>query len=218
MKFSALSHWGPMYWNAATYRSAMWLLRPSGERAQILDQIAREVGTDSVLDLCCGPGDLIRYLDSTAYAGIDWHAGFVQQLQQRGYAVQCGDVLRVDWPAAESLVIVDSLYFFMAAGDLFWERVRAHPARRIIISESVEHWQPKLPQGLRSLGLWLTRVNGRLVGERYSEEILKRLLTRVGFQRFDRTGHNVTAVWEKPLSAAPRSSRIPDTALLTSAH
>src|SRR5436853_7327379 len=96
---------GPVYWNRALYRLAMGLLRPGGRDA-VWRHIAARLSGGTVLDLCCGPAELRRWI-SGPYRGIDINPAFA------GGDVMRADVMTSDWPAADYVVMSDSLYHFL---------------------------------------------------------------------------------------------------------
>ena len=192
-----MKRWGILYWNAFSYRTIMGFLRPKGEREAMFKRIAAEVGAQSVLELCCGPADLFTALPGNAYLGIDKNPAFTRPLNRRGLQVRQGDILTVDWPSAECLVIVDSLYHFIGRMHLLLERIKSYPCRRVIISEPVHNVLTRLPAWLRPLAGWVTRVNGKYYSQRYTEADLQQLLTGCGFQKTFRIGHNCIGVWDR---------------------
>ncbi len=189
--------WGPVYWHPRLYRGAMALLR-GGRRPEMFARLAREIGTDSVLDLCCGDGELGRWLGANEYAGIDKNPAFVEDLRRRGRAAFLGDALAVPWPPARCAVIVDSLYHFLPEPEPLLEALKRHPCRKVIVSESVENWSMSPRPWLARLAAWAAAVDGRLYPERFTETALRALLARHGFQRIERLGCNLIGVLEKP--------------------
>jgi hypothetical protein len=196
-RIKRLNAWGVVYWNGPLYRTAMRFLRPSGERDQMLQRVAREIGSLSVLELCCGAGDLRRWIPGNAYRGVDKNPGFTDPLISQGVHVTRGDVLSMRWPEARCLVMIDSLYHFMPQLDALMDKMRLFPCEKVIISEPVNNLLPKLPPGLRGLARWATRVDGCSYDFRFTEEQLRDFFARYGFQKVTRMGANDIGVWEK---------------------
>jgi SAM-dependent methyltransferase len=192
-----LSHWGFVYWSPALYRITMALLRPFGGRKGMYRYLAAQIGNQSVLELCCGDGELLRCLKGNRYTGIDINPGFVRAMHSKGHRVLQADVLAAEWPEAECLVMVDSLYHFMGAIQPFMKRVLEHPARMIILSESVEHIALRKERWLVRFIQWGTRVDGRAFPGRYTEESARRLLGSYGFQQVERLGSNLVGVLKR---------------------
>lgn len=174
----------------------MRLLRAPGERAALLQRVAEQVGTLSVLDLCCGLGDLQPLLKSTAYQGIDLNPAFIEPLRQRGVRVQEGDILNLNWPAAECLVMVDSLYHFIDRQEALLKKIQAHPARKIILAEPIHNVMNNLPSGLIPLANWTTRVLGKDYPKRFTTESFQKLMRDWGFNLLSSSGHNALAIKE----------------------
>ena len=190
------TRWGPVYWHGGLYRGAMRLLRGAAH-AQTYRSAARETGGLSTLELCCGEGELERSLGGADYRGIDLNPAFVASARRRGLRVEQGDVLIAPWPAADCLVIIDSLYHFLPDADAFMAKALAHPFKRFVVSESVTHVASDPRPWVAALAAWATRVDGRDVTARFDEPGLLALLRRHGFQRMRREGANVIGVLER---------------------
>lgn len=186
--------WGPVYWNASLYDAAMRLLRPDGRRP-LFEFLAKEIGALPALELCCGSAELSRWLKTRAYQGIDLNPRFVAGLRRRGLDVCQADVLSAPWPGAACLVMIDSLYHFLPDAEPLLARMKAHPARKLILAESVEHVASR--PLLSRLALWATQVEGRQFPDRYCEATMRGLLERHGFQRVERIGADVVGVLER---------------------
>jgi hypothetical protein len=175
----------------------MALLRPRDGRKGMYQYLAGQIGNQSVLELCCGDGELLRWLKGSRYTGMDKNPVFVRSMLSRGHPMIQADVLTAEWPDAECLVMVDSLYHFMAAIQPFMKRLMDHPARMIILSESVEHIALRKEPWLVRFIQWGTRVDGQAFPGRYTEASARRLLETYGFQRVERIGSNLIGIFKR---------------------
>jgi SAM-dependent methyltransferase len=167
-------------------------------RPEMFALVAREIGGLSVLDLCCGDGELRRWAGEGGYAGVDKNPVFAEALRARGVAVVEGDALAADWPAADCVVIIDSLYHFLPEPDRLLEKIGRHPCRRAVVCESVENLSMSPRPLLARLAAWATRVDGRAYPGRFTEDGLRALLARHGFAKMVRLPYNLLAVLDKP--------------------
>jgi hypothetical protein len=192
-----LSRWGFVYWSPALYRLTMALLRPRDGRKGMYQFLAEQIGNQSVLELCCGDGELLHWLKGNPYTGMDKNPVFVRSLLSRGHRAILADVLTTVWPEADCLVMVDSLYHFMAAIQPFMKQLMDHPARTIILSESVEHIALREEPWLVRFIQWGTRVDGKAFPGRYTEASARRLLDTYRFQRVERIGSNLIGIFKR---------------------
>jgi SAM-dependent methyltransferase len=65
-------------------------------RAQIADVYVRARQGDSVLDLGCGPGDMLGYLPEVDYLGIDLNARYLEEAQRRHRARSRARFVKMD--------------------------------------------------------------------------------------------------------------------------
>jgi trans-aconitate methyltransferase len=205
--FNRLSRWGFVYWTPATYRWTMALLRPNG-RTAMFNRILEEIGDDSVLELCCGEGELIRRLKRNPWTGIDKNLLFVESIRVHGWQALQADILSVKWPEADCLVMVDSLYHFTDNIDDLMKRLLTHPAKKIILSESVKHMAHRPEQWIVRFIHWGTRVDGRVFPGRFTEESMRQLLNRYGFQTIERCGENMIGILVRPRSSSSAQAEV----------
>jgi len=191
-----LSKWGLVYWSPLFYRMTMALLRGGRGRDAMYQYVAEEIGKRSVLELCCGTGELIPWVHGRYY-GIDCNPAFAKSLRRQGMQVSDGDVLLEAWQETECLVMVDSLYHFIDRIDVLLKRIQQHPAETIIISEPVDNLFPRLKGWKKNLAAWMTRVEGQYHPHRYSEEDLRAFFKKQGFQKVHRVGTNLIGVKTK---------------------
>lgn len=96
---------------------------------------------DTVLDVCCGDGVLYtKYLKGrNNYKGIDINATFIKRLAESGADAECADVLNMEWPQADVVVMQASLYQFMPRHCEVVDKMIACARKRLIISEPIRN-------------------------------------------------------------------------------
>lgn len=65
------------------YRHVTLLLRGKKTTQQFVDTYARPKAGEKVLDIGCGPGDLLRFLPPVEYCGFDMDASYVDAAKKR---------------------------------------------------------------------------------------------------------------------------------------
>ncbi|MEO8219042.1 MAG: methyltransferase domain-containing protein, partial [Acidobacteriota bacterium] len=105
-----------IYRSRHLYAAVMRLLygRHYGTRVKSIAQLIPE--GSSVLDLCCGPGQLFDALAGKGirYTGVDINPMFVEGLIARGAHAEVRDLRRSEpFPEAEFVVMHASLYHFL---------------------------------------------------------------------------------------------------------
>ena len=133
----------------------------------------------SVVELCCGPGELYRrHLSSKSvrYVGLDRNPGFIRRVRAAGAMGHVVDVRSCSpLPAADYVLMQASLYQFMPEGSDLIARMLAAARRRVIIAEPIHN----LSTSTGPLGPWLARMANPGDGaalDRHDEETLSRLL------------------------------------------
>jgi trans-aconitate methyltransferase len=188
--------WGPVYWNVGFYRATMGILR-GRSRGHMYRLLAKEIGSLSTLDLCCGDGELQRWIPGNNYVGIDKNEQFVESLQRRKVRAMIGDIEHISWPETDCIVIIDSLYHFLPSIDHFMNNLVRHPFRKCIISESIKNWALSPKSWLVRGVVWATRVDGQAFPGRFTESTLSGLFKQYGFRRTFQTGYNLVGTLER---------------------
>jgi SAM-dependent methyltransferase len=133
-----------IYRNAVVYGWVMRALygRHHGER---LRAVAEQVPVgSSVLELCCGPGELYeRHLRTrvSGYIGLDVNPRFVSGLTAAGASAWRVDLTdpRVALPHADVVIMQASLYHFLPDADAIVRRMLAAAGRCVIVSEPIRN-------------------------------------------------------------------------------
>jgi SAM-dependent methyltransferase len=135
----------------------------------------------SVLELCCGTGELYRrHLSSKAirYVGLDLNPEFIRRVRAAGADAREADVRSCSrFPSADYVLMQASLYQFMPEATVIIARMLAAARDRVIVAEPIHN----LSASTGPLGPWLARMANPGDGdalERYDEETLTRLLNR----------------------------------------
>lgn len=132
----------PVYWTPAGYDRAMQLLLRS-DHSRAYRAVAALIPPDaSVVDVCCGTGQLARAftdLDPARYLGLDFNGHFVRSLQMSGLRAQHVNVVTDAIPAADYVVMCMSFYHFIASQVDVFAKLRAAARRAVIICEPVQN-------------------------------------------------------------------------------
>src|SRR5438552_3684152 len=142
--------YGPVYWNRALYRLAMGLLRPGG-RDDIWRPIEAQHSDGPVPDPSSVPAELLRWI-SGPYRDIYINPAFA------GAGVTLAEVLTAEWPAADYVVMSDSLYHFLPDVGPLLRRMTEHAGKKVVISEPVENIASRTSPWMRALARCATRV------------------------------------------------------------
>ena len=163
------------------------------------EAVARAIdGCESVVDVCCGPGLLERWLDpAIRYRGMDCNPRFVRRAARRGADVIQGDVREAEIPQADAVVMVSSLYQFLGEHEALIERMIDACRRRVVIAEPIQH---------TSHANWLlTKIAGLLLDpgvpyshDRFDREAMTTCFRKIGFSRIEPVGtRELMGVFEK---------------------
>lgn len=188
--------WGWVYWSGFLYHTLLRLLHGKAH-GKMYEQVANMVGDLSILDLCCGDGQLARKLSHERYAGIEINPRFVRNLRCRGLHVVEGDVRIVEYPSAQCAVLVESFYHFLPDGKTLINKILSLPFQKVIIVESMSHWSDHSASWISAFAKWSTRVRGREFIKRLSPGEFKEMLRECGFVKFHELDNHLYAIWER---------------------
>jgi SAM-dependent methyltransferase len=166
-----------IYTSSALYRATMRLLygRHFGARYRVIADLIP--ARASVLDVCCGPPDLLAHLQKrgVTYTGLDLNRRFIRQLIQAGGTGCVWDVRQpTPLPRAEYVVMQGSLYHFLPDARPIVERMLAAARRQVIIAEPIRNLT-SIP-ALRWLSSRLTDPGSGAQARRFTEATLDALL------------------------------------------
>ena len=187
---------GPVYRSAGVYRLAMSVLEGregAARRRLIADAIPQG---SSVLDLCCGDARIARDLErrGCSYTGLDINPTFVRAGHRRGLDVRAWDARTMDFPEADVVCMLSSLYHFVSRDRELLDRMVERANRLVVISEPTSNWATSGSSLLRRVARWLTRVQGESFTDRYSQDSLRALVGHLPEDRVDFIEHGRDAV------------------------
>ena len=186
----------PLYWHPLFYRTTMKiLLRISGHNLEEeYKEIAKEVGTFSVVDLCCGDCYFKKFIPNNTYTGIDFNETFIKWARKKGIDAKRKDVLKETMPSADCIVMLASLYHFLPVNqEKVLRKMLASAKKKVIISEPVQN----LHSNSKSIVNFLTNPGGDYTGQRFSKEQLISLYKKFNASKIIYRGRNVIGVFEK---------------------
>jgi trans-aconitate methyltransferase len=132
-----------IYRSATLYEAVMLALygRHYAARYRAVSDLIPDNAT--VLELCCGPGNLYRrHLRprSIAYHGIDINPRFVNRIARLGATSQLADISTLDpLPPADHVIIQASLYHFLPNPTHIVDRMLAAARKTVIIAEPIKN-------------------------------------------------------------------------------
>jgi len=188
--------WGPVYWNVSSYRLAMRFLRPKG-RADMYRLISKEIAGKSTLELCCGYGELIKWIENVEYTGMDKNPAFIHSLLNKNIRAIEGDIMKTPWPPADCLVLIDSLYHFLPQIDEFMGKVLNTPFKKAIISESIVNLSSSSYKWVAKISSWATKVDGQTYPRRFKEASLQNLFGKYGFKKVMKLDSNLIGILDR---------------------
>jgi SAM-dependent methyltransferase len=172
---------------AGVYGALQKLLLRSGSRERYVREFVRPFPGCRILDIGCGPADILEYLPQSvgAYAGFDMNPGYIEAARRRWGgrgSFRCEKVEAATLPAGEAydIVLANGIVHHLddaEAGQLFAIARRAlKPGGRLVTYDNVylegQHWFAR----------WLIgRDRGRAVRSRAAYEAL----ARASFPRVD---------------------------------
>lgn len=188
-----------IYWNPALYNLMMRAIygRDFQKRYKM---ILNEIGSMSVLDVCCGDCFLANYIDKSRYCGIDINPAFVDHGKKKGINVFLLDAARDDWPAAECVVIQASLYQFIPDHEKILNKAFQAAQKKVIISEPMYN----LADSKNPLVAWIARRStnpgAASSKERFDGDSLKMLYQKYNAVKIIDAGRELIGVFDKARS------------------
>jgi SAM-dependent methyltransferase len=127
----------PIYWHPTTYRLIMRVLE-RGKSDERYRAVAEEIGELGVLDLCCGDCWFLRFLPHRRYRGMDINRRFVRAARRNGIDAWAGDPLSQDFPSAECITILHSLYQFYPDHEALLRKMIDKATRKVVVCEATQ--------------------------------------------------------------------------------
>jgi ubiquinone/menaquinone biosynthesis C-methylase UbiE len=88
--------------NPRLYELFMRALGSHSSRRHFVEEHLRPAPGDRILDLGCGPGDMVEFLPDVQYVGVDLNPGYIEAAQRRfgdRGEFRCADAREADFPA-----------------------------------------------------------------------------------------------------------------------
>jgi glycosyltransferase involved in cell wall biosynthesis len=176
----SLTEKSPIYWSAAGYELVMRALYGDALPGIYAD-VARHIPDGaSVVDLCCGTGELYRgHLRARGceYMGLDFNSQFVFSNRRRGVKSRFFDVAHDEIPEADYVTMVSSLYHFRSGADELIERMCKAARKAVVVSEPVKNWSSK-PSLLGKAASWLSNPGVGEYQQRFDAASFRELAER----------------------------------------
>ncbi|MFH1240046.1 MAG: class I SAM-dependent methyltransferase [Candidatus Diapherotrites archaeon] len=186
-----------IYWHPVVYRTTMNVLfaLSNYNLKEEYKKIAEEVGSLSVLDLCCGDCYFKKFIPNNTYTGIDFNKTFIKWASKKGINAENRDVLKENLPSADCVVMLASLYHFLPTSqEAILQKMIDSAKKKVIISEPVEN----ISSGQAGLfGKFLSNPGGEYTGQRFSREQLISLYKKFNASKIMDMGRTMIGVFEK---------------------
>ena len=169
----------PIYWHPKIYNYAMQILY-SKNFFKKYELVAREIAALTVLDVCCGDCFLSKYIDHDKYQGIDVNQTFIKYGRRLGLNLSLIDVAKDEWPTAECIVILGSLYQFIPNHEEIISKAFRIARKRVIISEPIINLAQSKNNFIAGIARYLTSPGVDSSQERFNRSSLMTLYKKHG--------------------------------------
>jgi len=186
----------PIYWHPFIYRFTMnGLFAISNYNLKDeYTKIADEVGTLSVVDLCCGDCYFKKFIPNNTYIGIDFNKTFIKWAHKKGINAEQKDVLTENLPSADCVLMLASLYHFLPKNqDAILQKMISSAKKKVIISEPVHN----LHSSSKSVANFFSNPGGAYTGQRFSANQLISLYKKFNASKIIDMGRTMIGVFEK---------------------
>jgi hypothetical protein len=187
---------GLAYWYPVTYRLIERILYGRSYRRHY-EALRREIGTFSVLELCCGDCQIVDYLQGNTYQGMDINPRFVNHARMRGLNVSLQDVSVGALPQAECVLIHNSLYQFFPHYEKLIDKALASAQKKLIISEPVINLSSSSSRVVSFMAKRATIVGKGSSGKRFNYREMEEIFTKYRAHKIEFLGRNLMGVIEK---------------------
>jgi SAM-dependent methyltransferase len=151
--------------------------------------VAAEIGNLNVLDLCCGDCWLLHFPPHRRYRGMDINRRFVRAARRNSVDVWAGDLLSQDFPSAECITILHSLYQSYPDHETLLQKMLDKATREVIVCEAMQGLSLSRSRAVRLLARVLLSAGGRPISGGLGLEELKRIARKYQADRVI-TGEN----------------------------
>lgn len=182
-----------VYRHPATYRLIEKILYGRSYRYHY-EALAREIGSSSLLELCCGDCQILDFYEGSSYRGIDINPAFVEPAQRRGLDVSYGDIGSCDIPKAGCILIHNSLYQFYPQHEELIQRAMKSASEKVLISEPVINLSSSTNKFIAAAAKRLTSMGGSVSTKRFNRQEMEDLFKKYGAQPVEFLGRNLMGV------------------------
>jgi SAM-dependent methyltransferase len=153
--------------NASLYSLVQRLLGADGVRRHVLEHHLRSAAAERILDLGCGPGDILELLPEVRYVGVDISPAYIAAARarfgERGRFI-CADVQMPSLDPAEPFDAVISIGLLHHLDDVAVDRMAGLAARLLTPNGRLVTIDPGVVEGQPRAARWLiARDRGRSV-------------------------------------------------------
>ena len=185
----------PIYWHPKIYNYAMRILYGSNFFKKY-ELVAKEIGELTVLDVCCGDCFLSKYVSHDKYQGIDVNRTFIACGRRIGLNLTLIDVAKDEWPAADCIVVLGSLYQFIPNHEKIINKAFRKARRRVIISEPVVNLSQSKNHFVSTIARCFTSPGVDSSSERFNRDSIMTLYRKHGVSKLFDTGREVVGVFD----------------------
>lgn len=185
----------PIYWHPKIYNYAMRILYGNNFFKKY-ELVAKEIGGLTVLDVCCGDCFLSKYINHDKYMGIDVNHTFISCGRRKGLNLTLIDVASDEWPSADCIVMLGSLYQFIPNHEKIMNKAFRKARRRVIISEPIVNLSQSKNNFVATIARCLTSPGVNSSSERFNRDSIMMLYKKYGASKFFDTGREVVGVFD----------------------
>jgi trans-aconitate methyltransferase len=182
-----------LYSSPWLYRLAMKCLYGSNHKARLSAVAALIPAGSTVLDVCCGPGDLSQLVieKGSSYFGVDKSESFLTNCKKRGIEVKSCDVAGGALPSGlwDYVVLQASLYQFIPNHVEVIQNLLKRARKAVILSEPIRNLAQSKNWLVSEAAKYLTSTGTGRVEHRFTLEGLTDVMGKLESQ-----GHSVKSI------------------------